>query len=236
MELRCVFFFFGWNFQEKYTAASTAQLSSETHLPYMYFTLHTPPHPPGSRFVTYLDLPSKTNSKGPPKPSSKNLRFFHRVDMLTVESFSWSPGLVVFPLAGRVMCFFFLFFFGEGDESRNVRSHVVYLILWTDFFKHLQAAKVWTTKVDPPKMQVFMLTPFCLDFPGIFVWPKDNFPSSQKMVPRIPSNHSCKSAKGQFITQKHTRIIGSNKLFAQGKKNTRTNLSNLLLQNKYFQW
>ena len=31
---------------------------------------------------------------------------------------------MVFPVAGRVM-----FFFGEGDESRNVRSHVVYLIL-----------------------------------------------------------------------------------------------------------
>lgn len=126
-----VFFWGGWNFQEKYTSASTAPLSSETHVPYMYFTLHTPPNPPGSRFVTYLDLPSKTNSKGPPKPSSKNLR-------LTVESFSWSPGLVVFPLVGRVM-----FFFGEVIIVKKCQvPRSVSDPLNSIFFKHLQAAKV----------------------------------------------------------------------------------------------
>lgn len=108
MELRCFFVvFFGVGISKRNTQ-QLQQLHYHLKLIYlkMYFTLHTPPNPPGSRFVTYLDLPSKTNSKGPPKPSSKNLR-------LTVESFSWSPGLVVpFGWQGDVF-FFFLFFFGE---------------------------------------------------------------------------------------------------------------------------
>ena len=104
----CFFFLgggVGWNFQEKYTAASTA------HLP--YDVLH-PPHSPQPSGKVLRNVPGLAIKNQFERSSQNHHPKTSGFDGW--EKLSWSPGLVVFPVAGRVM-----FFFGEGDESRNVQ-------------------------------------------------------------------------------------------------------------------